>query len=149
MNERNHEPRVLVADDDPSIRRLVCTIMRREGLIADCVGDGLEAIEMLKEHDYAVIRLDLMMPRLDGFGVIEWLRQNPPVVKPVVLIVTAYADQQFKEVDPDYVAGVVRKPFEVAELGGIVRQCAETLTPQIVMQKRYYSAGKAIEDFEG
>lgn len=119
------ESRILVADDDPSIRQLVCTIIKREGLQVDCVNDGGEAIEKLSQRSYAVVLLDLMMPRVDGFGVIEFLQANPPAHKPVVLVVSAYADQQFKEVDPYVVAGVIRKPFEVAELGNLVRLCVE------------------------
>ena len=117
------ETRVLVADDDQSIRQLLCTIVRRERLEVDCVSDGQEAIDRLGEHEYSVILLDLMMPRVDGFDVIEWLRQHPPKNKPVVLVITAYADQRFKKVDPNIVAGVIRKPFEIAELGNIVRLC--------------------------
>jgi CheY-like chemotaxis protein len=75
----------------------------------------------LKEHEYSVILLDLMMPRMDGFGVIEFLRQHPQKVKPVVLVITAYADQRFKKVDSSVVAGVIRKPFEVSEIGLLVR----------------------------
>ncbi|HEX8153222.1 MAG TPA: hypothetical protein VF698_08865, partial [Thermoanaerobaculia bacterium] len=45
------------------------------------------------------------------------------IYKPVILVVTAYADQKFKKVDPDIVAGVLRKPFEVADLGALVRLC--------------------------
>ena len=117
------EARVLVADDDQAIRKLVCTIVRRERLAVDCVADGAEAIEKLQEHEYAVILLDLMMPRVDGFGVIAWLKAHPQRVKPVLLVITAYADQKFREVDPEMVAGVLRKPFEVAELGSLVRLC--------------------------
>jgi CheY-like chemotaxis protein len=117
------EPRVLVADDDPSIRQLVCTIVHRERLEIDCVSDGVEAVEKLRDHDYAVVMLDLMMPRLDGFGVIDWMKKHPARIKPVVLVITAYADQKFKQVDPTLVAGVLRKPFEVAELGNLVRMC--------------------------
>lgn len=119
------ESRVLLADDDPSIRQLVCTIVKREGLQIDCVADGAEAIEKLVQTQYAVVLLDLMMPRLDGFGVIQYLKDHPPASKPVVLVVSAYTDQTFKEVDPNIVTGVIRKPFEVAELGTIVRLCAE------------------------
>ena len=115
--------RVLVADDDQSIRQLVCTIIQREGLEVDSAGDGVEAIDALRRHEYAVILLDLMMPRIDGFQVIEHLRTHPPAQKPVVLVITAYADQKFKEVDPDVVAGVIRKPFEVADLGNLVNLC--------------------------
>lgn len=122
-NLNDTERHVLVADDDQAIRQLVCTIARREGLKVDEAADGQEAVDKLKQYEYSVILLDLMMPRLDGFGVIEWLKQNPPRFKPVVLVVTAYADQKFKEVDPNIVAGVLRKPFEIAELGSLVRNC--------------------------
>jgi hypothetical protein len=48
-----------------------------------------------------------------------------PTLKPVVLIISAYADQKFKMVDPEVVTGVIRKPFEVAELGNVVRLCVD------------------------
>ena len=118
-------PRVLVADDDQSIRQLLCTIVKREHFAVDCVADGLQAIEMIRQHAYSVILLDLMMPRLDGFGVIAHLKDQPPLEKPIVLVITAYADQKFKEVDPDIVAGILRKPFEVADLGGLIQACVE------------------------
>lgn len=138
--------RVLVADDDHSIRQLVCTIVRREGLEVDCVADGLEAIEKLKAHEYAVILLDLMMPRVDGFGVVEYLKNHPPTHKPVILVVTAYADQRFKEVDPNIVAGVIRKPFEVAEIGNLVRLCVHGF--DAATQSTLLSAeDRAIRDF--
>lgn len=140
------QPQVLVADDDQSIRQLVCTIVRREGLAVDCVADGLEAIEKLKQHEYPVILLDLMMPRMDGFGVIDYLKKHPPRVKPVVLIITAYADQRFKQVDPNVVAGVIRKPFEVADLGRLVRLCLIGYDDEL-MQKLYVSRDRAIRDF--
>lgn len=122
-NQLSKEARVLVADDDQAIRQLVCTIVQREGLEVDCAADGIEAVEFLKRKEYSVILLDLMMPRLDGFGVIEYLSDHQPQHKPVVLVISAYADQRFKEVDPTVVAGVIRKPFEVAELGALVRYC--------------------------
>jgi CheY-like chemotaxis protein len=117
------EPRVLIVDDDPSIRQLVGTIVRRERLTVDTASDGAEAIALLEKNVYSVILLDLMMPRVDGFGVIDYLKEHTPARKPVVLVVTAYADQTFKKVDAGIVAGVLRKPFEVADLGTIVRQC--------------------------
>lgn len=113
-----------MADDDPSIRRLICTIVRREGIHIDGAADGVEAVAFLEQHEYSVILLDLMMPNLDGFGVAQWIKAHPPRHKPVVIVISAYADQKFKQVDPDVVAGVLRKPFEVSELGDLVRLCA-------------------------
>src|SRR6266576_2461893 len=126
--------RVLVVDDDQSIRQLVSTIVKRERLTVDIAADGLEAIEMLKRHQYAVILLDLMMPRLDGFGVIEWMKKNPPLIKPILIVITAYADQRFKEVDAELVSGVLHKPFEVAELGNLVRSCVTGFTEELRQQ---------------
>jgi len=129
-NGRN-EPRILIADDDTSIRQLLTTIVKRERLNANSATDGADAIRKLQEHEYAVILLDLMMPHFDGFGVIDYLRDHPQSVKPVVLVITAYADQKFKRVDPDVVAGVIRKPFEIAELGNLVRLCTIALDEQV------------------
>jgi CheY-like chemotaxis protein len=145
MANRN-ETRVLIADDDQSIRQLVCTIVRREGLEVDCVADGAEAIEKLRTNEYAVILLDLMMPRVDGFGVVEYLKNNPPAHKPVILVITAYADQRFKEVDAALVAGVIRKPFEVSDIGSLVRLCVHGF--EDATQRSLASAkDRAIRDF--
>ena len=146
QHEQEQRQRVLVADDDQSIRQLVSTIVRRESLSVDAASDGLEAIELLKKHEYAVVLLDLMMPRMDGFGVIEWLRENPPLIKPIVIVITAYADQRFKEVDSELVSGVLRKPFEVAELGSLVRACVSGFTEEVT-QKLFFSKDRAVRDF--
>jgi CheY-like chemotaxis protein len=138
---------VLVADDDRSIRHLVSTIVRREHFKIDSAADGLGAIECLKQHEYNVILLDLMMPRLDGFGVIEYLRTHPPKVKPIVLVISAYADQKFKEVDPHIVAGVIRKPFEVADLGTLVRLCVRGFEDELSYQMAI-AQDRAVRDFE-
>jgi CheY-like chemotaxis protein len=122
MKLENRE-RVLVADDDQSIRQLLGTIIKRERLEVDLAPDGAEAIAHLKRSEYSVILLDLMMPRVDGFGVIQYLRDHPQTHKPVVIVITAYADQRFKEVDAEIVSGILRKPFDVADVGSLVRHC--------------------------
>ena len=113
----------MIADDDQSIRQLLGTIMRREQIEFDLAADGVEAIEQLGKREYSVILLDLMMPRMDGFGVVEHIKNHPPALKPVILVITAYADQTFKTIDSDMVAGILRKPFEVEEIGGLVKLC--------------------------
>jgi hypothetical protein len=61
-------------------------------------------------------------------------------------VITAYADQRFKVVDSELVSGVIRKPFEVAELGGLVRACVTGFTDQL-SQKLSFSTENAIRDF--
>jgi len=146
QSSEEQRQRVLVADDDQSIRQLVSTIVKRELLTVDTAIDGLEAIECLKKHDYAVILLDLMMPRLDGFGVLEWMKENTLLIKPIVIVITAYADQRFKEVDSELVSGVLHKPFEVAELGSLVQACVAGFNEEL-KQKLFVSKDRAIREF--
>ena len=138
--------RILVVDDDQSIRQLVCTIVERERFKVDCAADGAEAIDLIQKNTYSVILLDLMMPRVDGFGVIQHLKAHTGSPKPIVLVITAYADQKFKEVDPTIVAGVLRKPFEVAELGNLVRLCVTGFESEL-SQKLMGARDRSIRDF--
>lgn len=143
--KKKKKAKVLVADDDQSIRKLICTIVQRERIEIDSAADGQAAVEHLSEKEYSVILLDLMMPRLDGFGVIDYLKAHPQSRKPVVIVITAYADQKFREVDPEIVAGVIRKPFEVAEIGSIVRLCVtafESVESRDVFATEAAEAGK-------
>ncbi len=137
-------PRILVADDDHAIRQLICTIVRREQVAVDGVEDGIAAIEHLEQHAYSIILLDLMMPRLDGFGVIAHLAAHPPEIKPIVIVMSAYSDQRFREVDPDVVAGVFRKPFDVSELSNVVRFCLQGSDQ--VPARLFYSREKALHE---
>jgi DNA-binding response OmpR family regulator len=142
----NGPTRILVADDDQSIRQLLGTVIRREGFEVDLVADGADAVELLKKNDYAVILVDLMMPRLDGFGVIDYLKHHHQRIKPVVLVISAYADQRFKQVDANIVAGVIRKPFEIAELGSMIRLCVRGIDEE--MSKKLHSSNdRAIREF--
>src|SRR5258708_39041821 len=79
--------RVLVVDDDPSCRGPLSTVLRANDLTVDEAADGLEALQFMAVNQYAVILLDLMMPRLDGFGVIEALGRAE-AGQPRVLVVT-------------------------------------------------------------
>jgi len=146
MDPRKAPGRILVADDDPSIRQLVSTIVRREHFEVDTAADGQEAVALLDQHDYSVILVDLMMPRVDGFGVIAHIKEHPTRPKPIVLVITAYADQKFKQVDADIVAGVIRKPFEVAELGSLVRLCMNGLDSEL--QRALPTSEEALRNYD-
>ena len=80
--------RVLVVDDEPAIRALVAKIVERAGHPVDTARDGAEAIQKLEETDYGVIVLDLMMPNIDGYGLIQHLKGRPGT-KPAVIVVSA------------------------------------------------------------
>lgn len=116
---------VLIAEDDEAIRRLIDTALTRDGLSCDTAADGVFAAEYLSANRYAVLLLDLMMPRLDGIGVLKELEASPASVeeRPIVFVMTASPERSQLEEMSDLAHVVIRKPFDVTELTGLVRTC--------------------------
>lgn len=117
------EARVLVIDDEPAIRGLVAKIVERAGLIADTARDGEEAIAMIDQQEYDVIVVDLMMPRVDGYAVIEHVRNLPPP-RPALIVASAADPPLLRKLDGSVVHSIVRKPFEIDVIGDLVTAAA-------------------------
>lgn len=116
--------RALVVDDDPAIRRLVQKLLERERFEVGGAKDGQEAVELLQAGDYDVVFLDLMMPRMSGHEVIQWLRMTKPAILRRVVVVTAQRDSELREVKGEGIHAVIHKPFDIAELIRVAHQCA-------------------------
>jgi CheY-like chemotaxis protein len=111
----NAERRALVVDDDASIRVLVTRILVRHGFKVDTARDGAEAIEKVLGHSYNVITLDLMMPRIDGVGVVKYLAEHQPEALSHVIVMTAFGPNALEKVCPPVVR-FVEKPFDINAL---------------------------------
>ena len=107
--------RLLVLDDDPSMQKLVGTLLRRAGYRADVVSQGQQAIEKIAQNEYAALLLDLMAPTEGGLTVIKHLRETRPELLKRVVLVTASPESVLRGIDKD-VAAIVRKPFEAKDL---------------------------------
>ena len=116
--------RVLVVDDDADLVGLLMAVLQQNGLTVDTALDGSEALDRLAENHYSVVLLDLMMPVLDGFGVIEALERLSTNTMPVVLVMTG-APELIEQLDPRAIHGIVRKPFDVGEVASLVLSCAD------------------------
>jgi CheY-like chemotaxis protein len=121
IESKRDRGRALIVDDDEAIRYMLVRILDREGFDTDVAGDGFEAIEKLASDDYDVVLLDLMMPRVDGFGVIRHLKLQRPEALSHVIVMTAMTSPQ---IDPE-VGCVMRKPFDVQRLASLARQLSE------------------------
>ncbi len=117
--------RVLVADDDVMIRRLIARALERESFAVEEAKDGAETIEKCAEGSppYSVILLDMMMPRIDGGGVLEWMREHKPDLLRRVVVMTAFT-RAAAEAAERY-CPVIYKPFDLAELIAAVRERAD------------------------
>lgn len=112
--------KLLVVDDDDAIRVMVTKILERVGYSVSSARDGQEAIEKLEEAPFDGMLLDLMMPRVDGFGVIEYLKAARPEFLRRVVVMTAFTGAARDRVDPS--CALLPKPFDVDELVDLVQK---------------------------
>jgi two-component system response regulator MtrA len=113
------DARILLVEDDPSIREVTAIGLGAAGFAVTTASDGVEGLERFRSHPFDLVLLDVMLPRLDGYEVCRQIRRTSTV--PVVML-TARADTI------DVIIGLeagaddyVRKPFEVPELIARVR----------------------------
>lgn len=117
METAEPSARALVVDDDAAIRVLVKKFVEREGFEVDTAENGFVALRMIAERDYDVVLLDLMMPNLDGFGVLNRLRTMAPGMMDRVIVMTALSHELIRERLPR----VLKKPFDFRQLTAMVR----------------------------
>ena len=124
MSLLKRKPRVLLLDDDPSMQRLISTLLKRDGYRVDVYLTGRDALRSIEVNDYAALLLDLMMPHEGGMTVIRELREKKPQLLGRTLVISASSQSVIGSIASE-VAGVVKKPFEAEELLGAVRRVKE------------------------
>lgn len=105
---------VLIVEDEARIRDIVRDYFSTHGLMCDLARDGEEALDLLRDHDYDAILLDIFMPNLDGFQVCAAVRRNSRVP---ILFLTALGNEE--DMLRGYALGCddyVTKPFSLAVL---------------------------------
>jgi CheY-like chemotaxis protein len=119
MFSKNDNPshRVLVADDDPVMRRLLTGMIEREGYMAVTAEDGRAAYRILQsDADFCGAVFDMMMPNLNGLDVIRYMRTEKRLMRIPVLMVTSEQDLKFTAAS--FAAGAtvfLPKPFTAAQ----------------------------------
>lgn len=111
--------RLLVIEDDPALQRTLAAALREEGYAVDVASDGADGLFKAQQNTYDAILLDVMLPKLDGWGVLAALR---PACRTPVLMLTA------RDAVPDRIKGLnagaddyLVKPFAFSELLARIR----------------------------
>ncbi len=117
-------PRILVADDEDSIRFLLREVMRREGYDVTVTDNGESAFQLVRENNFDLVILDVRMPGMDGMETLKAMRKIRPHL--VVLIITAHGNRELavdamRQGAYDY----FNKPFELDEMRIVVRRALE------------------------
>ena len=111
--------KILVADDEPEMLRLLEAGLSELGYSVVCARNGLEAVQHA-ENDVRLIILDMIMPEMDGVAALRCIREKTPDVK--VLVASGYtSSEKTPLLEALGIEGFVQKPFELAKLAGTVR----------------------------
>ncbi len=118
--------RILIAEDDPDIQELLCAYLRDAGYETAAAGDGLAALDLFHSGGWDLVLLDLMLPRIDGFGVCELIRRESRV--PVMMLTALDSEEQQLrgfdlEID-DYVTKPFSMPVLLRKIAAVLRRSA-------------------------
>jgi CheY-like chemotaxis protein len=124
--------RILVADDDPAILRLVTAIVEKEGYQVVPAKDGREAYQLLqKDSDFLAGIFDVMMPHIQGPELVRYMRTEKRLMRIPVMMMTA--EQNPKLSSDSFAAGAVvflPKPFTTAQLQIMLRMLISKASAQ-------------------
>src|SRR5688572_18762372 len=117
--------RILIVDDEPSIRKVLQAHLKRFGYDVEAAADGAEAIALLSDDLFHLVVTDLKMPGVDGMALLTWVGENQPGL-PVIMI-TAHgtvdtAVEAIKRGAFDY----INKPFDQNELRNVIEKALAT-----------------------
>jgi CheY-like chemotaxis protein len=122
MNDR---PLVMVVDDDADIREAVADVLSDEGYPVELASNGREALDVLRAGAFRpnLILLDLMMPELDGWGLMAELEKRPELAE-IPIVVFSAQGVSAEAVACMNVCGFLRKPLRLQDLLELVGRCA-------------------------
>ncbi len=136
-------PTVLVVDDEPIVREVVCSYLEREGYRTLEAGDGDEARSLLERDEPTLVVLDLMLPGTDGLELCRWIRSCSAIP---VIVLTARGEEADRIVGLELGADdYVTKPFSPRELVARVKTVLRRTAPQLVPTERLVFGELAID----
>lgn len=116
-------PRILIVDDEPSVRRFAARVLLEVGYLVEEAGDGAAALSVIRSSSYPVhvVVSDVAMPRLNGVELLQQLAASHPQL-PVILM-SGFAAAQLEGMGISAPCGVLAKPFSAERLVEEVRRC--------------------------
>ena len=118
--------KILIIEDEPDIQELLAAYLRDAGYEIVIAGDGVEALAQFQQGAFDMILLDLMLPKIDGFGVCELIRRESSV--PILMLTALDGEQEqlrgFQMEIDDYVTKPFSMPILLQKIRAILRRTA-------------------------
>lgn len=121
QHQRPRPDSLLVVDDDPIIRDMMCDILESESLPVQVARNGIEALQLLRGPRAYMVFLDVMMPGMTGKDVCDILAREPEVRNRHVIILMSALDQLDKITSCE-VDAIITKPFVVEDVMGVLER---------------------------
>ena len=115
-------PRALVVEDEAVTRRLLRNLLEERGCDVDEAVDGQQAMNLLAQHRYGVVLLDIVLPRVSGTAVMDFLAQSDPAILSRIIVVTGLNVAEIRKLFPT-VCSALAKPVIPARLLQSVNAC--------------------------
>jgi DNA-binding NtrC family response regulator len=116
------EIRVLIADDDKLVRESLKSILiNSNGFVCDMAADGMEAIKKVKDNFYDLLLLDLEMPRVSGYDVLQISRAIYPGLPVIFITGKANAKKVEVSIAKHKLNGFIEKPFDPKEVIDLIK----------------------------
>ena len=122
MANSDSRVRILLAEDDPASQKVALAMLQRLGYEADAVNNGLEVLQALKRQRYALVLMDIVMPKMDGIAATKEIRRRFPASElPKIIAFTAYVHTDVKKKClAAGMDGYISKPVKKEELEAIL-----------------------------
>ena len=136
---------ILIAEDDTQLRQMFCRVLQRSGFTPIPAADGQEALEILEREVVDLIVSDIMMPRVDGYELVQALRESG--IQIPVLMITA--KDRFQDMQMGFLSGTddfMVKPVNVNEM--VLRINALLRRAKMISERRQ-SLGSTVLEFDG
>lgn len=127
--------KILIVEDDPSIQALLHDFIEEAGYSVVSAADGVEALAKYSQQDFDLVLLDIMLPKIDGYGVCEVIRQKSDV--PIIMLTALDSEEnQIKGLDlraDDYITKPFSMPVLLRKIGAVLRRSSkQNYTPQTI-----------------
>lgn len=117
MEKSKGTKKILLVEDEERIRKIINIIIRGEDIEIDEAEDGAQALEKIKNNTFDLVILDIMIPEIDGFGVLEEIRNTEKTADlPVIIVSARTSDRDILEGLKGGANYYIPKPFEPQEL---------------------------------
>ena len=135
---------ILVIEDEIKIQEILTEFLQENGHTVDCAGDGLVGVAMFQKGSYDLILMDVMMPKIDGFAVLELIRQESNI--PIIMI-TAMEGEEYQAKGFDLQADdYITKPFSmnlvIRRIEAVLRRVQIESTPTDKLRHKHIMLDK-------